>query len=126
MRHRRKYSESHGPVTMSFFKIVNEKKISVLASLFFPFLKSVQINFIFVDKYIIYIIVTCIVYVSKFKHLLKDPPTNTIVLSIIIYSSSIVNCPVICSNIPSTSFYGVHISQLIRYSRACDSSHVLP
>ena len=50
MRHRRKYSESHGPVTMSFFKIVNEKKISGLASLFFPFLKSVQINFIFVDN----------------------------------------------------------------------------
>jgi len=32
-----------------------------------------------------------------------------------------VNFPFICSNIPAAPAYGVHISQLIRYSRACDS-----
>ena len=33
----------------------------------------------------------------------------------------IVNFPFICSNIPVTLSYGVYISQLIRYSRACGS-----
>jgi hypothetical protein len=33
----------------------------------------------------------------------------------------IVNFPFICSNIPAASAYGVYISQLIRYSRACGS-----
>ena len=33
----------------------------------------------------------------------------------------IVNFPFICSNIPTTPVYGVYISQLIRYSRACGS-----
>jgi hypothetical protein len=31
----------------------------------------------------------------------------------------IVNFPFICSNIPAPPAYGVYISQLIRYSRAC-------
>jgi hypothetical protein len=30
-----------------------------------------------------------------------------------------VNFPFICSNIPAAPAYGVYISQLIRYSRAC-------
>ena len=33
----------------------------------------------------------------------------------------IVNFPFICSNIPAAPAYGVCISQLIRYSRACGS-----
>ena len=33
----------------------------------------------------------------------------------------IVNFPFICSNIPVAPAYGVYISQLIRYSRACGS-----
>ena len=33
----------------------------------------------------------------------------------------IVNFPYICSNIPAAPAYGVYISQLIRYSRACGS-----
>ena len=33
----------------------------------------------------------------------------------------IVNFPFICSNIPASPAYGVYISQLIRYSRACGS-----
>ena len=32
-----------------------------------------------------------------------------------------MNFPFICSNIPAASAYGVYISQLIRYSRACGS-----
>jgi len=32
-----------------------------------------------------------------------------------------VNFPFICSNIPEAPEYGVYISQLIRYSRACGS-----
>ena len=35
----------------------------------------------------------------------------------------IVNFPFICSKIPATPAYGVYISQLIRYSRACGSYH---
>ena len=31
----------------------------------------------------------------------------------------IVNFPFICSNMPAAPVYGVYISQLIRYSRAC-------
>jgi hypothetical protein len=34
---------------------------------------------------------------------------------------SIVNFPFICSNLPAAHEYGVYISQLIRYSRACGS-----
>ena len=34
---------------------------------------------------------------------------------------SIVNFPFICTNIPSAPAYGVNISQLIQYSRACGS-----
>jgi hypothetical protein len=33
----------------------------------------------------------------------------------------IVNFPFICSNIPAAPAYGVYISQMIRYSRACGS-----
>ena len=32
-----------------------------------------------------------------------------------------MNFPFICSNIPGTSAYGVYISQLIQYSKACGS-----
>jgi hypothetical protein len=32
-----------------------------------------------------------------------------------------VNFPFICSNIPAAPAYGVYISQLIQYSRACGS-----
>jgi hypothetical protein len=35
----------------------------------------------------------------------------------------ILNFPFICSNIPAAPAYGVYISQLIRYSRACGSYH---
>ena len=35
------------------------------------------------------------------------------------FSFKIVNFPFICGNIPSTPAYGVFISQLIRYARAC-------
>jgi hypothetical protein len=34
---------------------------------------------------------------------------------------SLTNFPFICSNIPATPAYGVYISQMIRYSRACGS-----
>ena len=34
------------------------------------------------------------------------------------FNFSIVNFPFICSNIPAATAYGVHISQLLRYSRA--------
>ena len=33
----------------------------------------------------------------------------------------IVNFPFICSNIPAAPAYGIYISQMIRYSRACSS-----
>jgi hypothetical protein len=33
----------------------------------------------------------------------------------------LVNFPFLCSNIPAAPVYGVYISQLIWYSRACDS-----
>ena len=33
----------------------------------------------------------------------------------------VVNFPFICSNIPTAPVYGVYISQMIRYSRACGS-----
>ena len=39
------------------------------------------------------------------------------------FNFPIVNFPSICSNVPATPAYGVHISQLIRYSRACDVYH---
>ena len=35
------------------------------------------------------------------------------------FSFPIVNFPFLCSNIPAAPAYGVYISQLIRYSRAC-------
>ena len=35
------------------------------------------------------------------------------------FDFSIVNFPFLCSNIPESPAYGVFISQLIRYSRAC-------
>ena len=38
------------------------------------------------------------------------------------FNFPIVNFPFICSNIPAAPAYGVHISQLIRYSRACGSN----
>jgi hypothetical protein len=38
----------------------------------------------------------------------------------------IVNFPFICSNIPAAPAYGVYISQLIRYSRACGSYKDFP
>jgi hypothetical protein len=37
------------------------------------------------------------------------------------FNFHIVNFPFICSNIPAAPAYGVYISQLIRYSRACSS-----
>ena len=37
------------------------------------------------------------------------------------FNFSIVNFPFICSNIPAAPEYGVYISQLIQYSRACGS-----
>jgi hypothetical protein len=37
------------------------------------------------------------------------------------FNVPIVNFPFICSNIPAAPAYGVYISQLIRYSRACGS-----
>ena len=37
------------------------------------------------------------------------------------FNFPIVNFPFICSNIPAAPVYGVHISQMIRYSRACGS-----
>ena len=39
------------------------------------------------------------------------------------FNISIVNFPFICSNIPAEPAYGVYISHLIRYSRACGSCH---
>ena len=35
------------------------------------------------------------------------------------FNFSIVNFPFLCSNIPASPAYGVYISQLIRYGRAC-------
>ena len=37
------------------------------------------------------------------------------------FNFPIVNFPFTCSNIPAAPAYGVYISQLIRYSRACGS-----
>ena len=37
------------------------------------------------------------------------------------FNLPIVNFPLICSNIPAAPAYGVYISQLIRYTRACGS-----
>jgi hypothetical protein len=37
------------------------------------------------------------------------------------FNFSIVNFPYLCSNIPASSAYGVYISQLIRYARACSA-----
>jgi hypothetical protein len=37
------------------------------------------------------------------------------------FNFPIVNFPFICSNIPAEPAYGVYISQMIRYSRACGS-----
>ena len=37
------------------------------------------------------------------------------------FNCPIVNFPFICSSIPVPPAYGVHISQLIRYARACGS-----
>jgi hypothetical protein len=37
------------------------------------------------------------------------------------FNFPIVNFPFICSNIPAAPAYGIYISQLIRYSRACGS-----
>ena len=39
------------------------------------------------------------------------------------FSFPIVNFPFLCSNIPAAPAYGVYISQLIRYARACISYH---
>ena len=39
------------------------------------------------------------------------------------FTFPIVNFPFLCSNIPAAPAYGVYISQLIRYSRACDQYH---
>jgi hypothetical protein len=39
------------------------------------------------------------------------------------FNFPIANFPFICSNIPAAPAYGVYISQLIRYSRACGSYH---
>ena len=37
------------------------------------------------------------------------------------FNFHIVNFPFICSNIPAATEYGVYLSQMIRYSRACGS-----
>jgi len=37
------------------------------------------------------------------------------------FNFPIVNFPFICSNIPTAPSYGVYLSQLLRYSRACGS-----
>ena len=37
------------------------------------------------------------------------------------FNFPIVNFPFICSNIPAAPAYGVYLSQLLRYSRACGS-----
>jgi hypothetical protein len=37
------------------------------------------------------------------------------------FNFPIMNLPFICSNIPAAPVYGVYISELIRYSRACGS-----
>jgi hypothetical protein len=37
------------------------------------------------------------------------------------FNFPIVNFPFICSNIPAAPAYGVYISQMIRYSRSCNS-----
>jgi hypothetical protein len=37
------------------------------------------------------------------------------------FNFPIVNFPFICSNIPAAPAYGVYLSQMIRYSRACGS-----
>jgi hypothetical protein len=37
------------------------------------------------------------------------------------FNFSIVNFPYLCSNIPVSHAYGVYISQLIRYARACST-----
>jgi hypothetical protein len=37
------------------------------------------------------------------------------------FNFPIVNFPFICSNIPAAPAYGIYISQMIRYSRACGS-----
>jgi hypothetical protein len=39
------------------------------------------------------------------------------------HKGEIVNFTFICSNIPAAPAYGVYISQLIQYSRACGSYH---
>ena len=39
------------------------------------------------------------------------------------FNFPIINFPFLCSNIPAAPAYGVYISQLIRYSRACISYH---
>jgi hypothetical protein len=39
------------------------------------------------------------------------------------FNFSIVNFPYLCSNIPASPAYGVYISQLIRYARACSTYH---
>ena len=36
------------------------------------------------------------------------------------FSFAIINFPFLCGNIPAAPAYGVYISQLVRYSRACD------
>jgi hypothetical protein len=36
-----------------------------------------------------------------------------------VFNFPIVNCPFLCSNIPLSPAYGVYISQLIRYAKAC-------
>jgi hypothetical protein len=37
------------------------------------------------------------------------------------FNFSIVNFPCLCSNIPASTAYGIYISQLIRYARACST-----
>jgi hypothetical protein len=37
------------------------------------------------------------------------------------FNFSIVNFPYLCSNIPASPAYGVNLSQLIRYARACST-----
>jgi len=41
------------------------------------------------------------------------------------FNFPIVNFPSICNNLPAALANGVHVSQLMRYSRACDSFHDL-
>ena len=55
-----------------------------------------------------------LLYINKQADIYGRDKLNT-------YYFPIVNFPFICSNIPAAPAFGVYISQMIRYSRACGS-----